>query len=173
MKTKTYERLRKLHDKYGPQEFGKLCQKFLAIGFRLAGYSHVVERGVQGVDIDAAEENEGKYSIEVKTTAGKYVNFEEKDVDGLQKRKKDGYQTVLAVLRLGRFSNWIFAKADKIKPGRLFIDSLRPHRLHEFEGKICTFIDKAISEHFDGTMQEAQRYLDNVLRQKGVKVDSD
>jgi len=170
MKTEVYERLKELHDKYGPQEFGKLCQKFLAIGFRLAGYSHIVERGVQGVDVDAAEEKGEKYSIEVKTTTKKSVNFEQKDVDGLQKRKKDGYQAVLAVLRLDRFSDWIFAKADRIKPGSLFIDSLRPYRLHELERCICPLIDKAISEHFEGTMGEAQKYLDKVLRQKGIEL---
>ena len=170
MKTETYDRLKKLHDKYGPQEFGKLCQKFLAIGFRMAGYSHVVERGVQGVDVDAAGEEGEEYTIEVKTTSGKSVNFEQKDVDGLQKRKKDGYQPVLAVLRLDRFSNWIFAKADKINSGSLLIDSLRPYRLGELEGSICPLIDKAIKEHFDGAMREAQKYLDNILRQKGIEV---
>lgn len=170
MKTEVYDQLKKLHDKYGPQEFGKLCQKFLAIGFRMGGYSHVVERGVQGVDVDAAGEKGEKYAIEVKTTAGKYINFEQKDVDGLQKRKEDGYQPVLAVLRLDRFSNWIFAKANTIKWGSLFIDSLRPYRLSELEGCICPLIDQAIKEHFDGAMREAQKHLDDVLRQKGIEI---
>lgn len=170
MKTETYERLKNLYDKYGPQAFGKLCQKFLAIAFRMTGYSHIVERGVQGVDVDAADEKGVKYAVEVKTTVTKSVNFEQKDVDGLQKRKKDGYQAVLAVLRLDRFSDWIFAKADILKPGSLYIDSLRIYRLRELEVCISPLFDKAVKEHFDGTMQEAQRYLDNVLRQKGVEV---
>jgi len=170
MKTEIYEQLKKLHEKYGPQEFGKLCQKFLAIGFQLAGYGHIVERGVQGVDVDAAGEKGEKYTIEVKTTVKKLVNFEQKDVDGLQKKKVDGYLGVLAVLRLDRFSNWIFAKANTIKPGSLLIDSLRPYRLRELEGRICPLIDKAINEHFEGTMREGQGYLDTVLRHKGVEV---
>jgi len=170
LKTEIYELLKKLHDKYGAQEFGKLCQKLLAIAFRMAGYSHVVERGVQGVDVDAAGEKGEKYAVEVKTTEGKSVNFEQKDVDGLQKRKEDGYQPVLAVLRLDRFANWIFAKADTIKSGSVLIDSLRPCRLRELEGCICPLFDKAVKDHFGGTMREAQKYLDNVLRQKGVEV---
>jgi len=171
MKTETYERLKGLHDKYGPQEFGKICQKFLAIAFHIAGYSHIVERGVQGVDIDAAKESGEKYAVEVKTTVTKFVNFEQKDVNGLQKRKEDGYQPVLVVLRLDRFSDWIFAnKADTIKPGSLYIDSLRVYRLHELERCICPLFDKAVKEYFDGTMRGAQRYLDNILRQKGVEV---
>jgi len=170
MKTKTYERLKSLHDKYGPQEFGKLCQKFLAITFQMAGYSRIVERGVQGVDIDAAGESGEKYTIEVKTTVTKSINFEQKDVEGLQKRKEDGYQPVLAVLRLDRFSDWIFARADEIKPGSLYIDSLRVHRLRELEAGTRPLFDQAIENHFHRTMQEAQRYLDNFLRQKGVEV---
>lgn len=163
MKTETYERLKSLHDKYGPQEFGKLCQKFLAITFQRAGYGHIVERGVQGVDVDAAGESEKKYAIEVKTTATKSINFEQKDVDGLQKRKEDGYQPVLAVLRLDRFSDWVFARADKIKPGNIYIDSLRVHKLHELEKRICPLFDEVIKEHYDGTTREGQKYLDNIL----------
>jgi len=170
MKTETYERLKSLHDKYGPQEFGKLCQKFLAITFQMAGYSRIVERGVQGVDIDAAGESGEKYAIEVKTTVTKSINFEQKDVEGLQKRKEDGYQPVLAVLRLDRFSDWIFARVDEIKPGSLYIDSLRVYRLRELEGCTGPLFDEAIGNHFHRTMQEAQRYLDNFLRQKGVEV---
>ena len=78
MKTETYEQLKNLHDNYGPQEFGKLCQKFLAVAFQMAGYSHIVERGVQGVDVDAAGEKGEKYAVEVKTTMTKSVNFEQK-----------------------------------------------------------------------------------------------
>lgn len=170
MKTEIYDMLEKLHNKYGAQEFGKLCQKFLAIGFQMAGYSHIVERGVQGVDVDAAGESGEKYAVEVKTTVRKSIKFEQKDVDGLQKRKEDGYQPVLAVLRLDRFSDWIFAKADTIKSGSICIDLLRAYRLHELERCICPFFDKAVKEYFEGTMREAQRYLDNILRQKGVEV---
>lgn len=170
MKTETYESLIKLYDKYGSQEFGKLCQKLLAIGFRMAGYSQIVERGVQGVDIDVAGESGKKYTVEVKTTTTRCVNFAVKDVDGLQKRKQDGYQPILAVLRIDRFSQWIFAQADRIKSGSLVINNLRPYRLDELEECICPFFDKAVKEHFDGTMREAQRYLDNVLRQKGINV---
>jgi Holliday junction resolvase len=136
----------------------------------MAGYNHIVERRVQRMDVDAAGKNGEKYAVEVKTIVTKSVNFEPKDVDGLQKRKKDGYQAVVAVLCLDRFSDWIFAKADIIKPGSLYIDSLRPYRLHELEKCICPLFDKAVKEHFDGTMRESPRYLNNLLQQKGVEV---
>jgi Holliday junction resolvase len=168
MKTQMYEQLGKLLEKYGPQELGKLCQKFVAIGFRMAGYGHVVERGVQGVDVDAAEEGGPKYAIEVKTTTKGSVTVERKDIEGLEMRKRDGYEAVLAVLRVTRFSDWIFVRADKVKLGSVFVDSLRPYRLCELEERIRPFIESASNEHFDGTMCEGQKYLDEILRQKGI-----
>ena len=170
METETYGRLEKLHAKYGSREFGKLCQKLLAIAFQMAGYGHIVERGVQGVDIDVAKEKGSKYAIEVKTTTKKYINFEVKDMEGLQRRKKDGYQPILAVLCLNMFSDWIFAKADRLKPGSIYVARLRAYKLCELEKCIAPFFDKALNEHFKGAMREGQRYLNDVLRQRGIKV---
>lgn len=67
-------------------------------------------------------------------------------------------------------SNWIFAKADTIKAGSLYIDSLIIYRLSELEKSICPLFDKVVKDHFDGTMKEAQRYLDEVLKQEGIVV---
>lgn len=170
MKVDTYERLKRLHGKYGPKEFGKLCQKLLAISFKMAGYTHIVERGVQGVDVDAAEENGDKFAMEVKTTVTRSISFGQKDADGLQKRKEDNYQPLIAVLRLNRFSSWIFAKADAIKPGTKYIDSLRVYRLNKLEERIEPFFDEVIKEHHEGAMREGQKYLDEILRQKGVEI---
>lgn len=169
MKTDTYERLSALHEKHGSREFGKLCQKFLAIAFQSAGYTHIEERGVQGVDFDAAKDREEKYAVEVKTTAARSVNFEAKDVEGLGKRKKDGYEPLLAVLRLHRFSDWILAEADSIRSGNILIDSLRVYRLSELERRIAPLFDRTVEEHFDGAMKEGQAYLDKVLRQKVMR----
>ena len=170
MKVDTYERLKTLHVKYGPKEFGKLCQKFLAISFKMAGYTHIVERGVQGVDVDAAEQNGDKFAIEVKTTVTRSISFGQKDADGLQKRKEDDYQPLIAVLRLNRFSNWIFARADVMKPGNKYIDSLRVYRSNKLEERIEPFFDEVIKEHYEGAMREGQKYLDEILRQKGVEI---
>jgi Holliday junction resolvase len=171
MKTETYERLKKIFNKYGPTKgFGKLSQQLVALAFDLADFKVNEVRLVEGIDIDVLTPSGKKYAIEVKTTESRFINFKQKDVDGLQKRKEDGYQPVLAVLRLDRFSDWIFAKADKIKPGRRYIDSLRVYRMHELEEHIVPFFDKVLQEHYRGIMREGQKYLDNLLRQKGVKV---
>lgn len=172
MKTEIFDRLKNLYDKSRPQEFGKLCQKFLAIAFQKAGYTCVAEteRGVQGVDIGEVEKEDEKYTIEVKTTITNSIHYGQKDIEGLQYQKEKGYQPILAVLRLERFSDWIFAKADKIKPGSIYINNLRAYRLHKLEQSIQPWFDETIKEHFKDALQGGQEYLDNVLRQKGIEV---
>jgi Holliday junction resolvase len=162
----TFELLEQLHARHGPREFGKMCQKFLALSFRQAGFTHIEERGVQGVDLDAASDTE-KYTTEVKTTVKDSIQFQKKDAEGLLKRTADGYRPLLAVLRLGLFSDWFLVHADRLKPGLLLIDMLRPYRFTELEQRLDPLFDEAVRLHGAGALREAQVYLDEVLR-KGV-----
>lgn len=172
MKTETYEQLKKIYDKFGAQEFGKLCQQLLALTLDSANFNVREVRLVEGVDIDAVSKqgNKEKYAIEVKTTVNKTISFGTKDRDGLLKRKEDSYQPVLAVLRLDRFSDWTFANADSIKPGSVNIDGLRVYRLTEIEERISLFFDKTVSDYYAGIMRDGQECLNVILRKKGVKV---
>ena len=167
MRQASYEWLCQLHKKHGPREFGKLVQKMLAIAFRLAGYGNVTERGVQGVDIDAADGGL-KYSTEVKTTLGEEVAFQTKDAEGLAARKKDGYQSVLGVLRLSPLSDWLLVDAQLINPGRLRLESLRPHRLRDLERQLGPHFDATVLEHSEAALTGAQFYLDKVLHRLGI-----
>lgn len=166
MKTETYELLSRLYERHGAQEFGKICQKLLAIAFKKAGYLCVgeSERAVQGVDIGEVEKEDAKYSIEVKTTVHSTVTYQKKDQQGLLYKKEKGYQPVLAVLKLHRFGEWYFVRADAIKPGTLYIDTLRPFRLRQLEEEIAPFFDEAVKENFDGTLEEGQGHLDKILK---------
>jgi len=170
MKDRVCLHLTALHRHHGAHEFGKLCQKLLAIAYRMAGFAHVVERGVQGVDVDAALDDRVKYATEVKTTETNYVHFQQKDVEGLSRRGTDGYQPVLAVLRLAPLSEWYLVDARRLAARRLHIPSLRPSRLLDLEGRIVPMFDEAVQEHFDGALDSSQSYLDEVLRRLGVEV---
>ena len=169
MKTETYDKLKKLHLQYKPQEFGKICQKLLAISFQKVGYSHIIERSIQGVDIDVANEKGEKYAIEVKTSVNNSVIFETKDAYGLQQRKKDGYQPVLAALELKMFSSWAFIKANDLKPGKHHINLLVP-RIYELEDIINPLFDQAVKEHFKDTLDKGQKYLNEILIKGGAEV---
>lgn len=173
MNTRTYELLKILHRRHGPRRFGKLCQKLLAIALSSAGYERIVEREVQGVDVDAGGANGAKYAIEVKTTKGEHVRFEEKDLEGLKRRAQDGYSPVLAVLRLRVLADWVFAKADDLSPGSIHVATLRAHRLPELENAVSDCFDRVLQEHFDGVLRDAQKYLNHVLSQWGIEWHSD
>jgi hypothetical protein len=162
----------RLHKHHGPQEFGKICQKFIALAFREAGFPHVVERGVQGVDVDAANGSAERYSIEHKTTIKDSIEFKRKDVDGLMSRCQDGYLPLLGVLRLGLLSDWWLAKVDQLKPGRLCVERLRSYRRKDLEIAIRPFLDAIIDQHFEATLYRSQAYLDEVLRGMGVEIVS-
>ncbi len=167
MRRATYEWLSLLYDRHGPREFGKLCQKLLAIAYRRGGFVHVVERGVQGVDVDAAE-GQTKYSTEVKTTVSETIVFQAKDVVGLAGRQADGYLPLLGVLRLSPLSDWFLVDAEHLQPGRLPLEKLRPYRRHDLENHIRPLFATAVEEHAGTALAGAQAYLDRVLRQLGI-----
>jgi hypothetical protein len=170
VRTVIYQLLSALHERHGPQEFGKICQKFVAIAFRAAGYAHVVERGVQGVDVDAANGSGEKFALELKTTVKDVVEFKRKDADGLASRSQDGYLPLLGVLRLAPLSDWWLAEAVRLRPGRLRVEGLRPYRRRGLEGAIKPFLDDVIEKYFQDTLTGSQAYLDRVLRELGVEV---
>lgn len=163
MRLATYEWLMPLRGRYGPREFGKLCQKLLAITFLRAGFAHVVERGVQGVDVDAADGNV-KYSTEVKTTVNDAIIFQRKDVAGLKARKCDGYQPLLAALRLSPLSDWLLADADYLEVGIIQLDHLRTHRRKDLEQDLRPLFAVVVDEHASHALAGAQAYLDKILR---------
>jgi hypothetical protein len=168
MHRSTFEWLTRLHARYGAREFGKLSQKLLAITYRHAGFFHVIERGVQGVDVDAAGDR-AKYSTEVKTTVGHAVFFQAKDVAGLEARKRDGYQPILAALRLSPLSNWLLADAEHLEPGLFPLDHLRPYRHRDLEDHLRPLFDAVVEDHAEATLASSQRYLDSVVRQLGIE----
>lgn len=168
MRRATYDSLMILHQCYGPREFGKLCQKLFALSYRRAGFVHVIERGVQGVDVDAAD-GQRKFATEVKTTLGTAIVFQAKDVAGLVARQNDGYLPLLGVLRLSPLSDWLLADAAHLEAGRLSLDMLRPYRCHELEGHLRQHFDAVVEEHGEAAFAGAQAYLDEALRKHGIE----
>jgi len=173
MKSITYDLLTRLHDCYRPRRFGKLAQKLFAISYHLAGFSRVVEREVQGVDVDAANGSQERYATEVRTTVSLWVPFHQKDADGLASRCEDGYQPRLAVLQLRPLSEWYLVYVERLRLGRLPIESLRPYRDRKLEKRLQPCFDQAVEAHFDGTLADGQAYLDRILRELGAEVRRD
>lgn len=112
--------LEKLYQAH-PKEFGKVVQKLLALTFRELGYEIIEERAVQGVDIDMVDKPTGeRISMEVKTSQGSQVEIPRKDVEGLERRRRDHYATFYAVLCMPYCisEGWVIFPALGIKEGK-------------------------------------------------------
>jgi Holliday junction resolvase len=168
MKVNTFQHLQQIRDKFGPGIFGKIAQKLLALAFREVGFSHIVERGVQGVDIDAANILGKKYALEVKTTDGENIPISRENIEALKDRTKDGYLPVIAALRVQMFEDWIFASIPlgDLKPVSLPLSRLRAYRLQDLETSICPTFEAVVNQHFSNVLAGGEHYLSQVLAQR-------
>lgn len=165
---KTFQHLQQIRDKFGPGIFGKIIQKLLALAFYEIGSQHVVERGVQGVDIDVVITEAQKYTFEVKTTEGEGTLISKENIDDLRDRQKDGYRPVLAVLRIQLFEDWIFASVplSHLHPGTVPLSRLRAYRLKELEISLYPIFERVVDQHFSSVLERGEGYLLEVLSQK-------
>lgn len=175
MKVETLELLQKLQKKFGIKDtpsgpFGKIVQKLLALTLHEMGYVNIVERGVQGVDIDITSESNQKFAFEVKTTVKLSIPLTPDNVQALRDRTYDGYQPVIAVLRLAPLENWILAKIpmDEIPTGEILIESLRRYRMKDLESKLSPKFDIVIQKYFKGAWDRGEQYLKEQLRKVGI-----
>ena len=175
MKVETLELLQKLQKKFGIKDtpsgpFGKIVQKLLALTFHEMGFINIVERGVQGVDIDITSESNQKFAFEVKTTKKLSILLTPDNVRALRDRTHDGYQPVIAVLRLAPLENWILAKMplDRIPVGDVLIENLRPYRIKDLERQLCPYFDIVTQKHFKGILAGGEQYLKEQLGKVGI-----
>lgn len=172
MKTDTYDMLKRISEKHGPQEFGGICQDLLALSFFeiTDALSKLEVKDVEGVDI-VLDSNLGKYVIEVKTTTKDTVNFEQKDHKWLKSYEEKKYTPILAVLKLALLSEWIFHDPKRLTPK----SNLSVNRLYtadEFK-KLAEDVNKKfeslVEEHYERILSEGRIYLIDELKLKGIK----
>jgi Holliday junction resolvase len=174
MKVETFYSLKKLQEKYGIKgkpsgPFGKIIQKLLALSLFELGATNIVERSVQGADIDITL-NGKKYTLEVKTTETLYITLSHENVQALLYRSYDGYQPIIAVLRLTVFTDWILAliPKDEIPTGQILIDNLNRYRMKDLEKQLSPIFDKVVIKHFKDIFKGGEQYLKEQLRQAGI-----
>ncbi|GAG71597.1 unnamed protein product [marine sediment metagenome] len=170
MKMETLNLLKKLQKKFGVKgrpsgPFGKIVQKLLALSFHEIGFTNIVERAVQGVDIDVTGALNQKFALEVKTTEKLSVSLSSDNVDALRDRTKDGYLPVIAVLRLSPLEDWILAKIslEEIPVGEVLIEKLRRYRMRDLESQISSVFDLVVKYHFNETLKRGEQYLNEQL----------
>jgi len=139
-----------IREKHKTSDFGKVAQKLLAICFCRLGYTHIEERGVQGVDLDVGK-GAAKLAIEVKTTDGDGITIGEKDVSGLQRRAEDGYVPAYAILKVSLLSDWVIASARNILPGNL--------RIGRFSTQCIQPLQNEINQSFGSVVRDYGREI--------------
>lgn len=87
------------------KEFGKVVQKLLALTLLDLGATRVTDRAIQGIDIEA-QLDDRVLAIEVKTGEASTVRIGKKDIKGLDARREEGYDTLLAVLGGRLIDDW-------------------------------------------------------------------
>ncbi len=163
-----YQKLEAVRSKYGPSRFGKIVQKMLALAFRELGHVRIVEREVQGVDVDVG----GRWTIEVKTTSNDEIALQHKDVVGLGARARDGYEPVLAVLRMSPLSDWLLVRAGSFRARTFHVDDLRPYSIEELQTALHSQFPNVVARTADEVLQKGWHILDELLREGGVDVET-
>jgi hypothetical protein len=168
VKVNTFQHLQQIRAKFGPVRFGKIAQKLLALALNEAGFFDIVEREVQGVDIDATDRDGKKYTLEVKTTDGENIPISRENIEALKDRTKDGYLPVIAALRVQMFEDWIFASIPLggLKPVSLPLSRLRAYRIKDLEASVCPRFEVVVNQHFSGVLAGGEHYLSQVLAQR-------
>lgn len=176
MKIETFFQLKELQRKYGIKEtasgpFGKIAQKLLALSFHRIGFFNIVERSIQGVDIDITKNEDEKYACEVKVTDKLFFNMAKDNIAALIDRSNDGYMPIIAVLKLSMCTDWIIAKIPigEMQNGNVLIDSIRRFRLRDLENEISVAFDKILEEHFEETLKRGDINLRERLKQLGIE----
>jgi Holliday junction resolvase len=108
--------------------------------------------------------------LEVKTTKQLSFSLSPDNVQALLERTHDGYQPIIAVLRLAPLENWVFAKMsiNEIPTGEILIERLRQYRMKDLENKLCPKFDIVTQKHFKGVLAGGEQYLKEQLRKVGI-----
>ena len=147
------------------KEYGKLVQKLLALALLEAGANALIERSIQGIDLefDLAGQT---YGLEVKTSTSQAVRLSAKDVSGLDRLVEQGMEVRLAVLLGGPLEDWIMAGyyPKEFAPGKDYTSfRLRPYRDPELEVRIARPFAEVVERHLQTAVTQRQGGLDRIL----------
>lgn len=167
--------LRQLQQSSIGSDFGKICQSLVALTLRENGFDHVVNRLVEGVDIDAWGDL-GQFAIEVKTTEGREVFVGEKDIKGWKERSRDHYAPVLAALGISLLSEWTLCDAIDLPKGSYRIQRLRLHEIVPLTRIVTSNFDTMVEKHVPTllslTHHSPLEHLKALLKKAGVDAEN-
>ena len=164
MKPQTHAKLIELREKTG-KEYGKLVQKLLAIALLETEVERLVERSIQGIDLDVMIAGQ-RYGFEVKTCEEDEIRLGAKDHEGLKRQIAEGAEPYLAVLGGGLLAEWAFVRyhPGELPTGKnLSFFRLRPYRNRELERRVRAAFEQTIERHTTTAIYDRQSGLDKLL----------
>jgi hypothetical protein len=165
MKAEAHRRLSELRAAQG-SEHGKLVQKLLAVAFLEAGATRLVERAVQGIDLEVTLADGRAVALEVKTTEGGSVLLGAKDLQGLEARRQEGLTPYVAALGHNLLDEWVFARVerDELRAGVPYPTTvLRAWRDRALERVVADTFPAAVLAHGPAAAAGGQGALNAVL----------
>ncbi len=134
---RTYSLLDSLNKKFGPHDFGRICQIFLAITFKAMGYNLSLFQ-LSGRPDMIVVKSKG-FCIEVKAPTCNQVTLKKEDIEGVCNQ---GYLPIICINTYPEVKpKWIFLDANKIKPGIFRSTNLEKYNIKEVQDEInSTFL---------------------------------
>ena len=168
MEVNAFLLLKKIREKHGPHEFGKVAQKLFAIALCRLNFI-VKERCSQDVDIEAVKADL-KYWFEVKTTDKDAVAIGEKDVRCLEQcRRLHGGITGYAILKLSILSDWIVASSNNIHPGEVAISRFAPQAVQPLQEQIIRIFPAIVRDYGNEIVAVKKSEAQNVTTKFFIK----
>ncbi len=139
-----YSLLDETNKKFGPHDFGRLCQILLAITFRHMGYKISLFQLSGRPDIIVVKNNAG-FCIEVKAPTCNEVTIKKEDILGVCNQ---GYPPALCVNTYPEVKpKWLFLDANKLKSGTFRSSSLERYNVKEIQDEINKTFPKVIEKY--------------------------
>ena len=145
MKPRVYSNLKKLWEKHGAHDFGRISQIFFGFCLIERQFQIKIFQLTGRPDIVAVRNNK-KFAFEVKTQSGSDVAIKNEDLLGVK-----GYteQAIIAVLSYPDLDcMWVLAKANDIRAGKWPIAFLKQHSISSLEDELNESFQKIIEKYF-------------------------
>ena len=165
MKQRVFNNLERISEQLD-KEYGKIVQKLLAIAFCSMGARRVIERAIQGIDLEVMLPDGRFIAIEVKTFQGSRFTLNEKDLEGLETQLnggKDGaYLAVLGPRRIDELLLFKYSPKEIVAKTYTTV-SLDCFRDIDLEDQIRKYFDEAVLLFSNEALAYRQRGLNRIL----------
>lgn len=128
-----YSLLDSLNKKFGPHDFGRLCQILLTITFKTMGYKISLSQLSGRPDMIVVKGDKG-FCIEVKAPTCNKVTLKKEDIDGVCNQ---GYSPIICINTYPDIRpKWLSIDANKLESGTYRSSSLERYKINELQEEI-------------------------------------